>query len=299
MADSIELWLIISSGGGFQNTQRQSQFSTLNPPQQTQRSAFSGSIGQYTAAQQTVPGVRIDLNELRPTTRFNDLYEQVQQQIEQLDTFILNQITLAGECESLMPEIQNSIAYIPNDVELCSRKLEATEQSLQTDAGSIEAARELVRQDVEAAKLSFKAIQSCRLPGHFHAANLWNAPGANGPGGSNSEEDSSTSADLLSYFGKQADEMGQKLDIMKRNLGEVESYLSSLESQQAARIQSARLSHGRDGGVKSADEQVRELATVLREFEGGILGVAAKVGAAREGMIEVTQNESIGRRGRG
>lgn len=291
----------MASSGGSQNTQwpyQHSQYSTLNPAQQTQRSVFSASIGQYTAAQQTVPGVRINLNELRPTTRFNDLYETVQREIEVLDTFILNQINLSGECDNLMPKVAESISYVPNDVDLCTRKLEATERALETDAGAIEFARNLVREDVDAARLSFKAIQGLRLPAHFHSANLWNTAGANAPTTLNAEEDATASADLLSYFMKQSEDMSKKLDGLKKNLGDVESYIMSLESRQATQIQSTRLSQGRDGGVKSADEQVRELATVLKEFEGGILAVAGKVGGAREGLQEVMLGDVHGRRRR-
>ena len=245
-----------------------------------------------------MPGVRINLNELRPTTRFNDLYETVQREIEVLDTFILNQINLSGECDNLMPKVGESIAYMPNDVDLCERKLEATERALETDAGAIEFARNLVKEDVDAARLSFKAIQGLRLPAHFHSANLWNTPGASAPAAFNAEEDAAASADLLSYFSKQSDDMSKKLEGMKKSLGDVESYISSLETRQAAQIQSARLSHGRDGGVKSADEQLRELATVLKEFEGGILAVAGKVGGARESVQEVMLGDVHGRRNR-
>ena len=92
--------------------------------------------------------------------------------------------------------------------------------------------------------------------------------------------------------------MNRQLAGLTKNIGEVEAYLASLEGHQSTQVQAARLSRGRDGGVKSADEQVRELAGVLREFEGGILGVAGKVGAAREGVQEVMMKDTFGRRGR-
>ena len=290
------------SSGGSQNTQQapfqQSQISTLNPPQQTQRSVFPTSIGQYTAAQQTVPGVRIDLSNLKPTTRFNDLYEGLQKEIENVDAFILKQMELQSECESAMPSIGNTITQMPRDVEFCTQKLEALERALENDAAAIDSARDLVRSEVDDARLSFKAIHSLRIPAQFQQSSPWTTPAVNAPTSLSAEDDKLASADLLSYFSKQADEMGRKLEGLTKNLREVESYLEGLEAHQIAQVQAARLSHGRDGGIKSGEEQVRELGNVLREFEGGILGVASKVGAAREGVQDVMLRDSTGRRGR-
>ena len=287
-----------------QNTQRpffpQASISTLNPPQQTQRSLFSASIGQYTAAQQTIPGVRIDVSNLRPTTRFNDLYEGLQKEIEFLDTFILSQMDLASDCEGAMPRIADILAYLPNDVAFCETKLDATQRALETDAASIDAAKSLVKADTEAARISFKAIHNLRMPAQFHHSSLWNAPGASAPTSlsANAEEEAAASTSLVSYFTRQADDMGRKLDAFQKNIKDVEDYLSSLEASSVSQLQSARFSRGRDGGARSAEDQVRELGAVLREFEGGILNVAGKVGAARETVQEAMLFEAPGRRRR-
>ena len=287
-----------------QNTQHppfaQAAVSTLNPSQQTQRSLFSASIGQYTAAQQTIPGVRIDVSNLRPTTRFNDLYEGLQKEIEYLDSFIISQIDLHAECEGAMPRIADALQYIPNDVAFCETKLDATQRALETDAVAIDAVKSLVRADAEAARISFKAIHHLRMPAQFHHSSLWNTPGASAPTSLNADakEEAAASADLVSYFSQRADDMGRKLDTFRKNIGEVEAYLSGLETSSMSQLQSARFSHSRDGGARSADEQVRELGAVLREFEGGILTVAGKVGAAREAVQQSMLTEGPGRRGR-
>ena len=262
--------------------------STLNPAQHTQRSIFSSSIGQYSAEQQTIPGVRIDVSNLRPTTRFTDLYEGLQKEIELLDTFILNQMNLQSECELAMPRIASTFEHMPADVEYCTRKLDAVQRALETDAGAIESARGLVKSDADAAKLSFKAIHNLRMPAQFHHASLWNAPGASAPTLSTSDDDGGVaSADLIWYFNKQADEMTKKLSAFKRNIDDVEAHLSGLESQTVAQAQSMRMSRGKDGSGRSADDQVRELAAVLRVFEEGLLKVAGRVGGAREEVQEV------------
>lgn len=239
-----------------------------------------------------MPGVRINLSELRPTTRFNDLHEGVQKEIEVIDTFIYNQIRLAGECESLMPHNATKVSTMPPDVEICARKLEALERSLEADAVSIEDAKKLARKDAHVARLSFKAISSLRMPAHLQSGINFRTETA---GFTSTVDDASSSTDLLSYFDNQTEEMNKKLDVMKNQLSEVESYLYSIEAQQIAQTQSIRLSHGRDGGVKSAEDQIKEMANALQSFEGGILNVASRITATRESLGGLIVGDSMGR----
>lgn len=81
--------------------------------------------------------------------------------------------------------------------------------------------------------------------------------------------------------------MSQTLNKYKANIAEVETYLRGLEVNLGHQVQQIAFTRGRDGRVKNADDQVRELAAVLREFEAGILGVAGKVGGAREKVQEL------------
>ena len=256
---------------------------------------FSSSIGQYSQAQQTIPGVRISLSELRPTTRFNDLHDDVQKIIEDVDKFILNQIQLSEQCEGAMPKVESASAYIPNDVEFCARKLDTMQQALENDAGAIEASRELVRRDAADARLSFRTIQNLRMPQQFQHASIWNqsqSPQSVGSVLQDGNIDEAGSSDLVSYFSSQADEMTRTLDNFKSHITEVETYLRGVEANTVQQMQRVQFTKNRDGGQRSADDQVRELAAVLREFEGGILGVAGKVGGVREKMQEAMLGES-------
>ena len=259
---------------------------------------FSSSIGQYSQQQQTVPGVRVDLTNLRPTTRFNDCHEDLQKIIEQVDGFILSQMHFAEECDQLMPKIESSFSYMPGDVEFCTKKLDAMQQALESDAGAIDDAKKLLRKDAADARLSFKAIHSLRMPQHFHHPGLWNTPTASqsvGPMAQDGDGDEEGSSDLVSYFSKHADDMSKTLDSFKRNIAEVEDYLKGVEANTIQQVQRLQFTRGRDGGQRSADDQVRELAAVLREFESGILGIAGKVGGVREQVQEVMLAGGTGR----
>lgn len=274
-----------------------SQTSNLAASQQPQRPIFSTSIGQYSQSQQVIPGVRVNLSELRLTTRFNDLHDEVQRIIETVDNYIQSQITFAEECDSVMPRVASALSHIPNDVEFCSRKFDATQQALENDAVSIETNRKFVRKNAADARLSFKAIQNLRMPPQFQHANLWSAASAPQPTLPIHQEDNieGASNDLVSYFSMQADEMTKSLDNLKTHMAEVESYLKGIETNTMQQMQRVQFTRNTDGGQRSANDQVRELTAVLREFEGGILGVAGTVGGVREQVQETMLAEGRNR----
>lgn len=262
----------------------QNQQSTMQPP--PTRKLFPSQIGQYTQQQQTVPGVRIlDVNQLRSTTRFNDLHEDLQKAIESVDNFILAQIRCQEECAEHTEDIDQKCHQLPPDVEYCTRALDTMQKALENDAESIALAKGLVKVDVADARLSFETIHALKTPQQYHQSGMWNTAGiATFP-----EEDAEVGAsrNLVEYFSKQADEMTKTLDSYKRNIGQVEAYLQGVESNTMRQMQQMMFHRGQDGGDKSAEEQVRQLAAVLRDFEHGITGVATRVGITRDKVQEV------------
>ena len=261
----------------------------MQPP--PARKLFPSQIGQYTQQQQTVPGVRIiDVNQLRSTTRFNDLHEDLQKVIEQVDNFILGQIRCQEECAQHTEDIDQKCLQMPPDVEYCTRALDTMQQALENDADSIEVAKDLVKIDVADAKLVFKTVQSLKMPPQFHQSGMWNTTGisqSGGPSFSDEDAEAGASRNIVEYFSKQADGMTKTLDAYKRNIGQVEAYLKGVESNTMKQIEQTMFNRGQDGGEKSAEEQVRQLAAVLRDFEHGITGVATRVGDTRDKIQEI------------
>ena len=260
----------------------------MQPP--PARKLFPSQIGQYTQQQQTVPGVRIlDVNQLRSTTRFNDLHEDLQKVIEQVDSFILGQIRCQEECAHHTEDIDQKCHQMPPDVEYCTKALDTVQQALENDADTVAVAKGLVKADVADAKLVFKTVQSLKTPPQFHQGGLWNTTGISQSGGpSFPEEDAEVGAsrNIIEYFSKQVDEMTKTLDAYKRNIGQVEAYLQDVESNTSKQIEQTMFSREQDRGEKSAEEQVRQLAAVLRDFEHGITGVATRVGGTRDKIQE-------------
>ena len=283
-----------SSLFGASQSGTQAQLSTMQ--QRAPVSIFSNSIGQQSQQQQTIPGVRISVNELRSTTRFNDLHEELQKAIEYVDAFVMNKIKWQEQCEAASGMLEDLCQQMPPDVDHCTKNLEGVQQSLENDAESISFAKSLVKSDVADAKLSFKVINNLKLPQPFHHANLWSsvsAPQQTGPTLPDEPSDDGGSRNLVDYFSKQADEMSSDLESYKRNVAEVEAYLKSVESNALQQMQHLVFTRSRDGGAKTAGDQVRELAAVLREFENGILGVATKVGGTRETVQDAMLGPTI------
>ena len=274
----------------FGSSQAPSQVQQANNQQPAPVSIFSNSIGQQSQQQQVVPGVRISVNELRPTTRFNDLHEELQKAIEYVDNFIAAQINFQEQCIGASPGLNELSQQMSPDVQHCTKKLESVQQALEGDAESIAFAKDLVRADTADAKLSFKIINNLKLPPQFHHANLWNSvPAAQrtGPSFSDGAAEQGSSRNLIEYFSKQSDEMSKTLAVYQRNVAEVETYLRGVEANAIQEMQRLAVSRNREGDPGTTEGEVKELAFVLRDFENGILGVAARVGSARESVQSV------------
>lgn len=271
------------------NTANQQQQAFTQQP----ASIFAASIGQYSQQHQTIPGVRISVNELRPTTRFNDLHEELQKQIEEIDNFILSQMRYQGECQELMREVDVKSSAIPDDVEYCAKTLETLQTALENDAEAIAVAKTSMTTDSANAKLSFDVIRALKMPQQFHHFALWSGQASShaGEGSLIRENEVAPNKNLVSYFSQAADQMFQHLSKYKDNIDEVETYLRGLEVNLSQQVQQLAFVRGRDGGAKRTDDQTRELAAVLREFEIGILGVAGKVGSTREKVQELALDD--------
>ncbi len=241
---------------------------------------FGLTMGQP-STQPTVPGVRIDLTNLKGTTRFNDLQEHLQKAIEQADTFIAEQVRRKEEVDSFMSGHREMLESIPDDVTFVTRKYDGARNALEAAAQSIEAARVLVNQDADNARLSFRAIDNLKLPQQYHTSGFW-SPRQQASGNANAETDGQ---DLVGFFSKTADEMGDQMKKYERNLTEIELHMHGVSDSLVEQLQ--RMMATKNGASSGTDAKIQELVAVLRDFEQGILKVAGDVGSAREGMTRL------------
>ena len=237
--------------------------------------------------------MRIDLSNIKSTTRFNDLEESLQREITAIDEAIQKCIKDKDAVDAFLPSHGEQLEAIPTDVSFVSRKSEGAHNALSGDILAVDQLRELVKQDADHARLSFRAIDNLKLPTQYHQAGLWSNKGPQVGGGGGGAADAQTSTDLISLFSRTADDMDDMMKKFERNLGEIEVHLhgvqgSMLEQMQRAAAQSKNASQG---GV---DDRVVELAAVLRDFEESILKVAGVVGGVKEGVTGLQLKDFMG-----
>lgn len=259
-------------------------FSSINNQNQNQNQGgvFGNTLGggfqlgSTLNQQQVVPGVRIDLSNIKGTTRFNDLHDDLQKKITEFDEVILAQIALRNDCEAIMPSHKDHLAQIPTDVEFCRRKLIGVENAFDSDVNAISSVQRFIKTDAEHAKLCFKAIDVLKLPQQYHNAGGWsNEPRSTTNGNGEAQ-------DIVGFFSSTADEMASTLEVYQRHILAIEQHLRGVEASSAQQINA--LVAKRNGGSSGQEDPLDQLTGALRDFESSLLGVAGKVGGAREGV---------------
>ncbi|KAJ9249929.1 hypothetical protein DTO207G8_6409 [Paecilomyces variotii] len=304
--------------GGNQSTTQQ---------QQQQKPTLSLFGGQNTGMQQqpqqqtpatgtVVPGVKVDVSNLLPTTKFESCADELKKQIETIDTFILNQIHMCNEVSDLLPTIANQGSTIPNDVEFVQGKLDTMQHALENDASDIDHVRKLVSRDAAEAQVAFRAIDTLKLPMQYQPATgsgWWSVsdqqlserqslrttlrnrkstlalPDDVEADPSTAESVNGVPVNLVDYFSQRSDEMSSVLDTYKRNIKEIEDHLYGVELTLQRQINEFVSSRSREGAAGGAGSKtaLNDLAAVLGDVEAGIFGVASRLGSAKEEVQEL------------
>lgn len=285
MTELVELFANLYYSGTT-TTQQPASGGLFGQPQQQQQqtSAFGQTLGGLQMGQsqapqqqqQTVPAVRVDQSSIRITTRYNDLHEQVQREIEQMDDLITGVIKRATECAAILPAHGDQLELIPDNVEFLQRKMIGVSANLDADIQTVSSVGKQVHVDAENAKLSFEAIENLKLPAQYHQA-MWNSTKPTSP--SAKEE---PARDIVSLFDQTADEMEKTHKNNVEKMTEIEQYLRGLEGQ-------IMRAGANIGGRGQESDDTALVVGALRDFEGGILNVANHVGDARERLNQLQQ----------
>ncbi|KKK12398.1 hypothetical protein P175DRAFT_0497679 [Aspergillus ochraceoroseus IBT 24754] len=304
-------------GGATQNAGQQQQ-------QQAQKPTLSLFGTQGTPAQQTaqptttattgtvIPGVKVDISNLLPTTKYESCADEIKAELERFDAFVLNQIAMCNEVTNLIPSITSQGETIPNDVEYVQGKLETMQHALENDASDIDQLRSLVSRDAAEAQVAFRAIDTLKLPLQYQStggAGWWSTQDQKVSDRQSLrstrkntlalpddvEGDPSTATtingvpvNLVDYFSQRSDEMGAVLERYTRNLKEIEDHVHGVETTLERQIHDFATSRSRDGsGVGTPKSMLNDLAAVLGDVESGILGVASRLGGVTEQVQEV------------
>ncbi|KAJ5940409.1 hypothetical protein N7516_000577 [Penicillium verrucosum] len=304
-------------GGGqstAQQQQQQPQKPTLSLFGQPAPTQTTQPLQQSTATS-TIPGVKVDVSNLLPTTKFESCADEIRSQIEAIDKHILNQMKMCHEVGDLLPTIEKQGATIPNDVEFVQGKLETMQHALENDASDIDGLRSLVTRDAAEAQVAFRAIDTLKLPLQYQSTGggWWSVQDQQIPERSmrssrkntlalpdGVEGDASTDVNgvpvnLVDYFSHRSKEMKGVLTRYTGNLKEIENHLHGVEATLNRQISDFVSSKSREGAAGTPRSTVNELSGVLSDVEAGIMGVAARLG----NVSEQVQDLSIGQQSLG
>lgn len=179
------------------------------------------------------------------------------------------------QIDAMLPAHGRDVEQLPLGLEFLDGKVEAVEGGVDSAGEMVRGLKDEVQGDAEDCRRLFRSVENLKLPGQFQYSVGW-------PARTEGNESEDGSMDLTGFFGRQADEMKDTLGTYKKSLAEIEAHIRNVEMGVAQMGGQMAFRRG-----KGKEEQVRELVAVLREFEAGIMGMAARVGEAREGVQEV------------
>lgn len=261
----------------------------------SQSKPFGLSLGGHTVTgpgQSTAqPGIEVVVKpeDLKGTTRFQDLGADYQHQIMQIDNDIQAWITKATQTREKLPAHGAKVASVAPDVALIDTFLSAVELGIDNDSTSISLLREVCKTDSEDALLCFRAIENLKLPSQYHYANMSTLPRKSRAAPNSSSDDPTRPVDLVAYFSKRTDDLGLTLETYQRQIREIEAHLRTME--EGTQVMAQELMGSRD----KLRDQRRELVDALKAIESAILHAAKKVGETREQVVKQT----VGGVGRG
>lgn len=231
--------------------------------------------------------MKIDISNLKPTSRFWELHESLQQEIVKCDEFIETQKSFITQCQVFIPGHGKSLSTISPDVAFITQKFDTATSALERDASAIASVKELIATDIEDARREFTAIEHFKLPAQYQYSQGWN------PGAESDADNTFASTDMVPYFERQANMLEESLKKYNAQIEEIEAHLRTVEGSAVEQTQKVMR---RRAGEDQEGERIRELSGAMEVFEDAVLRVAAKVGEAREGVIVCSMGRPMGKR---
>ncbi|KPI38630.1 uncharacterized protein AB675_4130 [Cyphellophora attinorum] len=286
---------------------------------QVQQPAASQQPQQQTST--NISSTAIDLEHLRPTTKYDAAHPDIQRVIEGLDTAILNQIQLAGQIPDIIRKLEELGQNLPAGLDLVSAQLEHLTNGLENDAEAVVAVRDgTLKKGEGEAKCVFRAVDRLKVPRQYqvgHKQNesinggVYGGSGLSGWWNNPQTLKSSTKADtkgetmqlpgedvddsgpknLVEMFNNRAGEMAGLMSSNRELLAEIEDFVGGLEDKirSKERQLNDRMNLGVENGqnVGETEHQLQLLKYVFGEVDRGMYEVAGKVGAARDDVLEL------------
>ncbi|WDK21090.1 nucleoporin NUP49/NSP49 [Colletotrichum graminicola] len=229
-----------AGGGLFGQSQAQNQSKPgglFGQSQAGNNSSAPGlTMGQSTT-QQTVPGVRVDVSNIKGTTRFNDLEQSIQTEMENCDMMIQRFMAHASEIRGFMAAHGGDLEQLTTDVNWLQRKYEGVKTTLDEDIVTMAHLKDLVKSDADIAKMAFAGADQLKLPAHYHQT--WLTRGGSGNNTTNGSQDRNVE-DVLTLFSNEADRLKELHQFQVQKIKEMEQHMPGVEHGLYERVRALR-----------------------------------------------------------
>ncbi|OAQ99614.1 hypothetical protein LLEC1_04882 [Akanthomyces lecanii] len=277
-----------TGGGLFGNAQQggaSTGTSAFGQPQAKPSGGLFGQSQQPTQAANQVPAVQINYDNLRPRSRFDDLAQPIQDEVALIDKGIQRVMKMSDEIGEFMPQHEQDIQQLGNDVKYVESKFLMVQEALNRDIQTVKSLQDVTKKNIGDAQLSFKAADNLKLPSHYHQTGLFadSTPSA-GSNGADASSTHSHAQDLITYFNRICDDVERYKKRLDDYRGEIERDMPGVENGLYEQIRSFRdrnatMNGGGGGGVQ---DQLNQVLSALRETGNAIVGQAGQIADTRE-----------------
>ncbi|PFH55617.1 hypothetical protein XA68_17941 [Ophiocordyceps unilateralis] len=250
---------------------------------QSQAKPSGGLIGQAQAQPTNqVPAVRINYDNLRPRTRFDDLAQPVQDEIALIDKGIQRVIKMRDEIGEFMPQHEKDIQQLGRDVKFVESKFRTVQVALNQDIQTIKVLQDLTKKNISDAQLSFKAADNLKLPTHYHQTGLFagSPPTSDAADAANASSTHASAQDLITYFNRVCDDVDRYKRRLDEYRSEIERDMPGVENGLYEQIRSMRNRNAANGGAVQV--QLGQVLSALRETGNAIVAQAGQIADTRE-----------------
>ncbi|KZL77801.1 nucleoporin NUP49/NSP49, partial [Colletotrichum tofieldiae] len=270
------------TGGGLfgqSQAQNQSKLGGLFGQSQAANSSAPGlTMGQSTT-QQTVPGVRVDVSNIKGTTRFNDLEQSIQSEMENCDMMIQRFMAHASEIRGFMAAHGGDLGQLTTDVNWLQRKYEGVKTTLDEDIVTLAHLKDLVKSDADIAKMAFAGADQLKLPAHYHQT--WLTRGGSGNNTTNGSQDRNVE-DVLTLFSNEADRLKELHQFQVQKIKEIEQHMPGVEHGLYERVRALR-----DQTQVPAFNMVLDLLETIKMMGDKIYEAAGAIVDVREKLTQL------------
>ncbi|PKS05971.1 hypothetical protein jhhlp_007804 [Lomentospora prolificans] len=262
-------------GGSTANTTQTQGSSFFGQSQQPQMGSILG--GQQQQAQQAAPGVRVDLSQVKGSTKFDDLTKEGQTLITTIEAAIQKVSKWKDEIAGYTPVHEQEIKQLAVDVAYLQNKYELVKRAvLEGDVAAVQELRSLSNKNIDDAQTVGRAVENLKLPAHYHLPGLWTASGANTSFGADPNE-----TDLIGFFNRQCAQLSERDDKLRSYLAEIQQHMPNVEGGLYQKLTALQNHMG------SSNSAFEEMKATLVDMRNAIIRQAVEVGKTREALTKL------------